>query len=156
VYLAFAACHAVVMRRTRATREVESAFIAMNVSAQMFVVTTAALTGGVASPFLPNTIIPALVSLLFFGPQATSRWIALGNGLLVIAMASLPGDIVGPALPSSAYTPAVLLAIAWNVFMLHMLVGKLSIVSARTGETFACLRAERLTEAEERLHRLQS
>jgi signal transduction histidine kinase len=156
VYLAFVLVHLVVMRRTRATGHVEHAFIAMNVSAQLFVVASAALTGGIRSPFLPNTIIPALVSLLFFGPQAASRWSALGNGLLVLAMAVLPGEIVGPALPNLEYSIAVLAAISWNVLMMHMLVGKLSIISARTGESVACLRAERLAEAEAGLQRLQS
>src|SRR5579863_4112735 len=64
VYVAFAIVHRIVMHATRSTGHVEAAFIAMNVSAQLFVVTNAALTGGIRSPFLPNTIIPALVSLL--------------------------------------------------------------------------------------------
>jgi signal transduction histidine kinase len=156
VYAMFCVVHAIVMRATRATGRVEQAFIAMNVSAQLFVVTSAALTGGIHSPLLPNTIIPALVSLLFFGPQAASRWSALGNGLLVLAMVSLPATLVGPTLPDVEYSVAVLLAIGWNVLMMHMLVGKLSIISARTGESVACLRAERLAEAEAGLQRLQS
>jgi signal transduction histidine kinase len=156
VYLSFSLVHRAVMRRTRATHQVDHGFILMNVTAQLYVVTAAALTGGVHSPLLPNTVLPALMSLLFFGPQAASRWSALGNGLLVLAMVSLPGDIVGPALPTAEYSVAVLLAIGWNVVMLHTLVGKLSIISARTGESVACLRAERLAEAEAGLQRLQS
>jgi signal transduction histidine kinase len=156
IYAAFCLSHALVLRRARVLEKVEMAFIAMNVSAQLFVVGSAALTGGVHSPFLPNTVLPAIVSLLFFGPMPTSRWIALGNGLLVLAMVSLPGDVVGPSLPGWAYTSTVLLAIAWNVTMLHTLVGKLNMVSTRTGERMACLREDRLAESEARLHRLQS
>ena len=48
----------------------------MNVGAQLFVVGSAALTGGVHSPFLPALVLPAIVSLLFFGPIAVARWIA--------------------------------------------------------------------------------
>ena len=51
-----------------------NAFIMMNVLAQLFVVGSASLTGGVHSPFVPGTVLPAIVSLLFFGPHAVSRW----------------------------------------------------------------------------------
>jgi signal transduction histidine kinase len=85
-----------------------------------------------------------------------SRWIALGNGLLVIAMVALPTDVVGPALPTAHYTTTIVVALAWNLYMLHLLVGKLSVVANRAGESISCLREERLEDAEARLHRLQS
>jgi signal transduction histidine kinase len=85
-----------------------------------------------------------------------SRWIALGNGLLVIAMVALPSEVVGPALPTAHYTTTVVIALAWNLYMLHLLVGKLSVVANRAGESISCLREERLSDAEARLHRLQS
>jgi signal transduction histidine kinase len=155
VYAAFAVVHRLVMRRTRSTGQVEHAFIGINFTAQLYVVASAGLTGGVHSPFLPNAVLPALVSLMFFGPQAASRWIALGNGLLLLAMVSLPAEIVGPTLPDGEYTVSILLTIGWNVLMLHFLVGKLSLISARTGQSMACLRNERLAEAEAGMQRLQ-
>lgn len=156
IYLAFVGGHRLVIGATREQGRVEHAFIKMNVMAQLFVVGTAALTGGVHSPFLPGTLIPAIVSLLFFGPQSVSRWIALGNGLFIIAMASLPKDVVGPALPGADYTLAIIIHLAWNLFMLHLLVGKLSQIASETSEEFDCLREERLGDAEEQLRRLQS
>ena len=39
--------------------------------------------------------------------------------------------------------------------MLHMMVGKLSIIAHRTGESVACLREERLTELDAAMQRLQ-
>nr|HEX4317771.1 HAMP domain-containing sensor histidine kinase [Kofleriaceae bacterium] len=155
-YAGFVLVHNLVLRKTRGTGQVEHAFIMMNVSSLLFVVTSATLTGGVHSPFLPNTLLPSIVSLLFFGPQAASRWIALGNGLLVVAMAMLPVDVVGPELTGTAYAVSILLAIGWNVFLLHMLMGKLTIISARTGASMNELREERLAEAEAGLQRLQS
>src|SRR5947207_2098370 len=146
IYAAFIAGHRLIIGRAREPQCVESSFIAMNVAAQLYVVGTAALTGGVHSPFVPSTVLPAIVSLLFFGPQAVSRWIALGNALLIIAMVALPGDIVGPALPHAHYGVAIMIALSWNVFMLHMLVGKLSVVASRTGESMQCLREERLSD----------
>jgi signal transduction histidine kinase len=155
-YLGFVGGHRLVIRQTRELGRVEHAFIKMNVMAQLFVVGMAGLTGGVHSPFLPGCLIPAIVSLLFFGPQSVSRWIALGNGLFAIAMASLPAEIVGPALPNSLYAIAIMVQLGWNLFMLHLLVGKLSQIASETSEEFDCLREERLGDAEAQLRRLQS
>jgi len=156
LYAAFFAGHRLVIGTTREQGRVEHAFIMMNVMAQLFVVGMAGLTGGVHSPFLPGTLIPAIVSLLFFGPQSVSRWIALGNGLFIVAMASLPAEVTGPALPATSYTVAIIIHLAWNLFMLHLLVGKLSQIASETSEEFDCLREERLGDAEAQLRRLQS
>ena len=101
-------------------------------------------------------MLPAIVSLLFFGPRALSRWLAVANALLLVAMVALPSEIVGPALPTTHYTIAIVLGLSWNLFMLHLMVGKLSVVASETGESMACLREERLADAEEQLRRLQS
>jgi signal transduction histidine kinase len=156
LFVAFVIAHRVILSATRETHRVEHAFIGMNVTAQLFVVGSCCLTGGVHSPLLPGTAMPAIVSLLFFGPLSVSRWMALGNGLFVVAMVSLPQDVVGPALPSAHYAVAVLLNLTWNLFMLHLMVGKLSAIANETSESYACLREERLSEAEAQLRRLQS
>ncbi len=156
LYAAFMLAHKIVLSVTSDPHRTASSFIYMNISAQLFVVGTAALTGGVHSPFLPGAALPAIISLLFFGPQAVSRWMALGNGLLIIAMVSLPAELVGPALPTNYYATTIVIALAWNLFMLHLLVGKLSVIASRAGESMACLREERLSDAEAQLRRLQS
>jgi signal transduction histidine kinase len=156
VYFGFVVGHRVILAVTRETQRVEHAFIGMNVVAQLFVVGSAGLTGGIHSPLLFGTVTPAIVSLLFFGPHSVSRWMALGNGLFVVAMVSLPQDVVGPALPSNHYALAVMLNLTFNLFMLHMMVGKLSTISSMSSESYACLREERLSEAEAQLRRLQS
>ncbi len=156
MYVAFAGGHRLILLKTKQPSHTASAFILMNITAQLFIVGSASLTGGVYSPFMPSLVLPSIISLLFFGPHAASRWIAFGNGLLVIAMVSLPTNVVGPALPTAHYTTTVVIALAWNLFMLHLLVGKLSIVATRAGESISCLREERLSDAEARLHRLQS
>jgi signal transduction histidine kinase len=96
------------------------------------------------------------VSLLFFGPHGVSRWMAVGNGLLILAMTFLPDEIIGPAVVGPHYAATILISLGWFLFMLHLMVGKLAIVANRTGESVALLRAERLDEAEEKLQRLQS
>jgi signal transduction histidine kinase len=156
IYVTFLVAHAVIMRTTRESSCVEQAFIMMNLAAQLFVVGSAALSGGVHSPFLPGAVLPAIVSLLFFGPQGVARWVAVGNGLLIVAMVMLPREIVGPSLPDIDYTITILMNLTWSLFMLHLLVGKLSRIASATGESMACLREERISEAEAQLRRLQS
>ncbi len=101
-------------------------------------------------------MLPSVMSLLFFGPHAAARWMALGNALLVVAMVCLPDAVVGPAVGHGEYTLVALLTIAWNVILLHQMVHKLSHAARRAGESVACLREERVTEAEAQLRRLQS
>ena len=157
LYVLFALIHRLlILRNALDTHKVASSFIAMNVTAQIFVVSTATITGGVHSPFVPATVIPAIVSLLFFGPHAVSRWMAVGNGLLILAMVFLPDVVVGPGMSDGHYAALLMLNLGWTLFMLHMMVGKLAIVANRTGESVACLRRERLGEAEDKLQRLQS
>lgn len=156
LWVAFVCGHRFIMKCTLDSQRVESSFIMMSVIAQLFVVGSATLTGGVHSIFIPGTVMPSIVSLLFFGPQAVSRWVALGNALLLIAMVSLPSHVVGPQLPSTHYSIGILISLTWFMFMLHLLVGKLSVVASRAGESVACLREERLSDAEAQLRRLQS
>ena len=156
VYTGFVLGHRIVIARTRSQARVEHAFIAMNVIAQLLVIGSATLTGGVHSPFLPAVVMPSIVSLLFFGPHAVSRWTAVANGLFIIAMVSLPREIVGPALPNLEYAVAAVLGLGWNLVMLHLMVGKLTTIARESGESYACLREERLSEAEAQLRRLQS
>jgi signal transduction histidine kinase len=157
LYLVFAGVQRMTFSRAQADGKcIEGSFVGLNLCAQVFVTAGASLTGGLHSPFLPSLALPSIVSLLFFGPIATSRWIALCNGLLVAAMMMLPGSIVGPALSSNAYMATVLLGLGWSIFMLHTMAGKLANAAGRAGESYDCLREERVVEAEAQLRRLQS
>ncbi len=156
LFATFMAIQRVFIMRTVDERCVETAFIATNIGAQLMVVGSATLTGGVHSPFLPTIVLPAIVSLLYFGPIPASRWIAVANGCLIVAMIALPDSVVGHALPAAHYTAAVLLGLGWSLFMLHLMAGKLAIATARAGNSYACLREERVAEAEAQLRRLQS
>ncbi|HSD88768.1 MAG TPA: HAMP domain-containing sensor histidine kinase [Kofleriaceae bacterium] len=156
LYLVFGVVQRFIIRRSLNENCVEASFVGMNVAAQLFVTVSATLTGGLHSPLLPSLLLPSIVSLLFFGPIAASRWIALCNGLLVVAMLALPASYVGPALPDSHYMAAILLGLGWSIFMLHMMAGKLANAAARAGDSYECLREERVSEAEAQLRRLQS
>ncbi len=156
LYAGFAFSHKLIMKPMRDPSTVETGFIRMNVVAQLLVVGSASLTGGIHSPFLPSLLLPAVVSLLFFGPYPVARWTAVGNFFLIVAMVFLPSAVVGPSVSTSYYTLLVLMALGWHLFMLHILVGKLTMMSTRASDSVACLREERVTEAIAQLRRLQS
>jgi signal transduction histidine kinase len=156
IYVVFAVIQGSLIRRAQRQSALESAFISLNLAAQLFVILCASVTGGLHSPLLPALVLPSIVSLLFFGPIAASRWITMCNGLLVAAMLALPDTWTGPRLPDAHYMTGVLLGIAWSLFMLHTMAGKLAIAAARAGASYDCLREERVSEAEAQLRRLQS
>jgi signal transduction histidine kinase len=156
VYAMFSFVQRFIIKRGQKIDCVEASFVGANVSAQLVVTTIASLSGGLHSPLLPALVLPSIVSLLFFGPIAASRWIALCNGLLIVAMLALPTAYVGPALPDTHYMLAVLMILGFSIFMLHTMAGKLARAAARAGETYECLREERVSEAEAQLRRLQS
>jgi len=155
LYVVFVISHRLIIRPMRIAGRVESAFLRMSIVATLFVVSSAALSGGLFSPFLPSLLLPSIVSLLFFGPYPVARWTAVANGLLILGMAVLPRSITGPALPTDHYIVLVLVALFWNLFMLHLLVGKLTAMSTRAGDSMAFLREERVSEAIAQLRRLQ-
>lgn len=156
LYVMFVLAHRVIIRPVRMAGRVEAAFIRMSIVATVFVVSSAMLTGGLFSPFLPSLLLPSIVSLLFFGPYPVARWTAVANGLLILGLAVLPRSVTGPALPTDHYILLVLVALFWNLFMLHLLVGKLTAMSTRAGDSMAFLREERVSEAIAQLRRLQS
>ena len=156
MYLVFAVAHKLIIRPVREAGRVETSFIYMSVVAQLFVVGSAGLSGGIFSPFLPALVLPSIISLLFFGPYPVARWTAVANGLLILGMSILPRSVTGPTLPADHYTIIVVLCICWNLFMLHLMVGKLTALSNRAGDSMAYLREERVSEAIAQLRRLQS
>ena len=156
LFVAFSILHAYVRVKPLTEDCVEGLLVAMNLGAQLMVVGSATLTGGVHSPFLPSIVLPAIVSLLVFGPIPASRWIAIANGCFVIGMVALPRSITGEPIADPYYTLAILLGLGWSVFMLHFMAGKLANAAERAGDTYACLREERVAEAEDKLRRLQS
>ncbi len=155
-YVVFVSFQKFLIGRADRAECIETSFIGVTVCAQLFVVGCAVMTGGLHSPFVPSLALPSIVSLLFFGPIATSRWLALCNGLLITAMMLLPESLVGPALSGTHYTAAVLLGLGWSIFMLHMMATKLALAANRAGDSYDCLREERVAEAEAQLRRLQS
>lgn len=131
-------------------------FIAINLTAQTMVTVTVGLTGGLASPTVPSLLLPSVISLLFFGPHAVARWIAFASALLIVAMGLLPQALVGPVLPGGHYAVALSIGLVWNLFLLHSMVAKMTRAASKAGHSMACLREERLSDAEAQLRRLQS
>ena len=156
VFVTFATIQMTWLRSSYDALSFDRVFIGINLSAQTMVTVIVGLTGGLQSPAVPNLLLPSVISLLFFGPHAVARWIAFASALLVVAMGLLPRDIVGPALPFGHYAVALSAGLMWNLFLLHTMVAKMTSAASKAGRSMACLREERLTDAEAQLRRLQS
>src|SRR5262245_7009967 len=53
MYVGFATCQRLFVRRAADEKCVEASFIGINLTSQLFIISSAAITGGVHSPFLP-------------------------------------------------------------------------------------------------------
>src|SRR5882724_8843749 len=156
VFIVFSTVQKVWILSSHDALSFDRVFISMNLSAQTMVTAIVGLTGGLMSPSVPNLLLPSVISLLFFGPHAVARWIAFASALLIAAMGLLPQAVVGPALPAGHYAVALSVGLVWNLFLLHTMVGKMTRAASRAGHSMACLREERLSDAQAQLRRLQS
>jgi len=156
VFFGFAMIQKAWIRSAHDALSFDRVFIGINLSGQTMVTLMVALTGGLRSPTVPGLLLPSVISLLFFGPHAVARWIAFASGLLIVAMGLLPQELVGPTMPAGHYALALAIGLCWNLFLLHMMVGKMTRAASKAGHSMACLREERLSDAEAQLRRLQS
>jgi signal transduction histidine kinase len=156
VFVTFASFQTVWLRSSHDEQSFDRVFIAINLSAQTMVTAIVGLTGGLSSPAVPSLLLPSIMSLLFFGPHAVARWIAFASALLIVAMGLMPQAVLGPHLPTGHYAMALAIGLGWILFLLHMMVGKMTRAASKAGHSMACLREERLSDAEVQLRRLQS
>jgi signal transduction histidine kinase len=156
VFVTFASFQTVWLRSSHDEQSFDHVFIAINLSAQIMVTAIVGLTGGLSSPAVPSLLLPSVISLLFFGPHAVARWIAFASALLIVAMGLMPQAVLGPHLPTGHYAMALALGLGWILFLLHTMVGKMTRAASKAGHSMACLREERLSDAEAQLRRLQS
>lgn len=126
------------------------------VAAHVFVAGATMLTGGVYSPFLPNLVLPAMVALLFYGPTSASRWAAVANGLVVVAVACMPSTLAGPVLERGPLTASIVAALAWNLYVLHETFAALRRAASHADAAIADLREGCLAQADSQTRRLQS
>lgn len=141
-------------RRSESPRQ-RRAVLALELCSQGFVIGASAVTGGVHSPFLFNVVLPSLIAVLFFGPHRVSRWIALASVLSTIAITCLPDAITGPALPRGPYAAATLLALFWNLFVLHAAATSILRGYEEAHQAIASLRDECVDQLERNSRRLQ-
>jgi signal transduction histidine kinase len=156
VFIMFASIQKAWIRSSHDALSFDRVFIGINLTAQTMVTVTVGLTGGLASPTVPSLLLPSVISLLFFGPHAVARWIAFASALLIVAMGLLPQALVGPVLEGGHYAVALSIGLVWNLFLLHTMVAKMTRAASKAGHSMACLREERLSDAEAQLRRLQS
>jgi signal transduction histidine kinase len=154
-FVAFSIGHALWFSRVREETSFDRILIGVNLTSQTMVTISCGLTGGLHSPLIPALLLPSVISLLFFGPHAVARWMAFASALQIAAMACLPQDVVGPMMPAHPFAIALVVNLGWNFVMLHAMVGKMTRAATKAGYSMACMRDERLSDAEAGLRRLQ-
>jgi hypothetical protein len=137
VFIAFVLLQKAWIRTSHDALSYDRVFIATNLSAQTMFTVIVGLTGGLQSPTVPSLLLPSVISLLFFGPHAVARWIAFASALLIVAMGLLPQSLVGPLLPSGHYALVLSVGLGWNLFLLHMMVGKMTRAASKAGRSKA-------------------
>ncbi len=156
VFVTFTLVQKALIRLPIDAKSFDRVFIGVNLSSQTMVSLTVALTGGLLSPIVPSLLLPSVFSLLFFGPHAVARWIAFASAMLIVAIGLLPQALVGPTLAPGHYAITLAIGLGWNMALLHMMVGKMTRAASKAGYSMACLKEERLSDAEAQLRRLQS
>lgn len=128
----------------------------VHVVAQLYLVTTVAITGGLRSPMLPVLGSAAALPVVFFGVQATARWLTASLIVLFALVALMPTAWIGPTLPHGHFVAVAIVAFVWTVVIVTNFVRR--ILSAT--ETAACavdvLNEERVAAAAEHAGRLQA
>jgi len=156
VWFGFTVVQKAWIHSSRDAQSYDRVFIGINLSAQIMVTATVGLTGGLQSPLVPNLLLPSVISLLFFGPHPVARWIAFASALLLTAMGLLPQEVVGPVIPAGHYGLVLVVGLIWNLFLIHSMVAKMTRAASKAGHSMACMREERLSDAEAHIRRLQS
>jgi signal transduction histidine kinase len=135
---------------------IEFGFVVINVLAQVYSVAIAVLTGGFGSPAIPMLVVPAIISLLFLGPQPVARQLGILNIALIASIGVMPAWMSGDPLPPKHFAIALVINLGWTLMMLHHVYGHIATVSHRAGDAIGCMREHRLAEAEAQTRRLQS
>jgi len=141
---------------TREPDQVEHAFLRMVLVAQLFVVASLILTGGIHSPLLPILSVTATFPVVFFGPHRLSRGLLLLLAALTLGMALLPEEVTGPRMDRAHYTAIALVSFAWTLFAARVLIGRLREATERAAHAIHCLQGERVSDTEEQMRRLQA
>lgn len=139
-------------RRTRDDRP----FVFMHLNSQLYMVGVTTITGGLYSPVMPVLGISTALPIMFFGSSIVSRWLTVTSVTLFVAMAAIPRDYLGPALPHDQYATVAVVSFVWVALIVNTFVRRVYEASIIASSTVDALSEERVKVAAEQMCRLQS
>ena len=154
-FVVFSGAQRIIVRTLHDPARLDTAFFRVALTAQVFLVTCLALTGGLASPFLASAVLPVVVPLLFFGPHPVTRGLTALWALLMVAVAILPVGVTGMPADRTTYIWAALSSLGSTMFVVHHVFGKIADAAHGAACSIDSLREERMETAEEQHRRLQ-
>lgn len=132
------------------------AVLVMHALAQIHLVSTVAITGGIYSPMLPSLGTASAVPVVFFGARAASRWLTATLLLLFISVAVLPVAWLGPRLPHTHYVLTAIVSFSWTIAIVTNFVTRVLSASQAASSAVDVLNEERVAAAAEHAGRLQA
>jgi two-component system sensor histidine kinase HydH len=155
-YFAFMLAQRWIILSTPTAEAVDDSITRVNVLAQLYMTTSATLTGGLTSPLIPTLALSAIFSLIFFGPHRRASGLVLLLAILIAIMAAMPVEVTGPPIERGHYIAVVVIAMAWTLFAIRMFVSKVTEATHAASCAIDDLREDRLADAEAQARRLQS
>jgi signal transduction histidine kinase len=128
----------------------------LHLFAQLYLVATVTVTGGLHSPTLPAVGASIALPAVFFGRRPISRLLMATQLVLFSAMALLPQAWLGPVLPHGHHVAIAVTAFAWTVVMVFAFVSRLQDATEAAATVVDELRDEQVAATAEQLCRLQS
>jgi signal transduction histidine kinase len=155
-FMFFGASQRVIVARVKDPARVDSAFFRVTLVAQLYLVVSLTLTGGLASPYLATAVLPVIIPLLFFGPHPVTRGLTVLWALLMVAVGILPVEVTGASVDRTHYIYAALSALGLTGYVVHNVFRKIADAAHGAACSIDSLREERMSSAEVQHRRLQA
>lgn len=134
----------------------QGASYGMHGLAQLYLVTSVAVTGGLRSPMLPALGTASVVPVIFFGTQPATRWLTASMLVLFSLVALMPTTWLGPALPHDHYVAAAIVSFGWTIAIVTNFITRVLAATQDAACAVDVLNEERVAAAAEHAGRLQA
>lgn len=115
-----------------------------------------AITNGLRGPMAPFLLIAALIPLFLFGDHRFAFWQQVRVVGAIVIIGFLPEEVLGPPLTQTQHALIMGLVAVTSIFVVTMRVRQFTTAAKDGLRELDRMREERLSEAEERLQRMQS
>ena len=135
---------------------IDRAVARLHLLAQLYLVATVTVTGGLHSPALPAVGASIALPAVFFGRRPISRVLMATQFVLFLAMALMPQRWLGPVLPHDHHVLIAVITFAWTVMIVFSFISRLQEATESAATAVDELRDEQVAASAEQLCRLQS